>query len=217
MQQEPSVDAAEWERRGIDADTAGRHAEAEACFTKAVASDPGRSISWVGLAFSQINQKRTADAVASLQRAKACRPDCGIIGHLLNAMTGNTSQHAPADYLTFLFNSYAGHFDSHIAGLQYQGPQMLAQLAGRAGWQADGSRFIVDLGCGTGLSGLPFRAYARRLEGADIAAAMLQQAQQRGIYDHLWCRSEEHTSELQSLMRISYAVFCLKNKKTKKY
>src|SRR3546814_10761780 len=29
-------------------------------------------------------------------------------------------------------------------------------------------------------------------------------------------RSEEHTSELQSLMRISYAVFCLK-KKTKKY
>src|SRR3546814_9883298 len=28
------------------------------------------------------------------------------------------------------------------------------------------------------------------------------------------CRSEEHTSELQSLMRISYAVFCLKKKKT---
>src|SRR3546814_9897023 len=28
-------------------------------------------------------------------------------------------------------------------------------------------------------------------------------------------RSEEHTSELQSLMRISYAVFCLTNKKTK--
>src|SRR3546814_10608939 len=27
-------------------------------------------------------------------------------------------------------------------------------------------------------------------------------------------RSEEHTSELQSLMRISYAVFCLKNKKS---
>src|SRR3546814_7854995 len=29
-------------------------------------------------------------------------------------------------------------------------------------------------------------------------------------------RSEEHTSELQSLMRISYAVFCLKKKKTRK-
>src|SRR3546814_3679202 len=42
--------------------------------------------------------------------------------------------------------------------------------------------------------------------------------------DHTWpvswsrvskkARSEEHTSELQSLMRISYAVFCLKKKKT---
>src|SRR3546814_4441658 len=30
-------------------------------------------------------------------------------------------------------------------------------------------------------------------------------------------RSEEHTSELQSLMRISYAVFCLKKKKSKTY
>src|SRR3546814_6729320 len=30
----------------------------------------------------------------------------------------------------------------------------------------------------------------------------------------LMARSEEHTSELQSLMRISYAVFCLKNKNT---
>src|SRR3546814_3895468 len=31
---------------------------------------------------------------------------------------------------------------------------------------------------------------------------------------HIPPRSEEHTSELQSLMRISYAVFCLKKKKT---
>src|SRR3546814_9061476 len=36
-----------------------------------------------------------------------------------------------------------------------------------------------------------------------------------GISHCLPChRSEEHTSELQSLMRISYAVFCLKKKKT---
>src|SRR3546814_2150899 len=36
-----------------------------------------------------------------------------------------------------------------------------------------------------------------------------------GIFQLL--RSEEHTSELQSLMRISYAVFCLKKKKIKKH
>src|SRR3546814_4204581 len=33
--------------------------------------------------------------------------------------------------------------------------------------------------------------------------------------DRMGLRSEEHTSELQSLMRISYAVFCLKKKKKK--
>src|SRR3546814_2346691 len=37
-----------------------------------------------------------------------------------------------------------------------------------------------------------------------------------GMRYGLWDRSEEHTSELQSLMRISYAVFCLKKKKKKK-
>src|SRR3546814_4080555 len=35
-----------------------------------------------------------------------------------------------------------------------------------------------------------------------------------GCIPCLTSRSEEHTSELQSLMRISYAVFCLKKKKT---
>src|SRR3546814_2162581 len=34
------------------------------------------------------------------------------------------------------------------------------------------------------------------------------------LFSGLAQRSEEHTSELQSLMRISYAVFCLKKKKT---
>src|SRR3546814_7168112 len=43
-------------------------------------------------------------------------------------------------------------------------------------------------------------------------------AQQRGemvTVPPIGARSEEHTSELQSLMRISYAVFCLKKKKNK--
>src|SRR3546814_5371388 len=39
-------------------------------------------------------------------------------------------------------------------------------------------------------------------------------AQLIAVPARLRCRSEEHTYELQSLMRISYAVFCLKNKNT---
>src|SRR3546814_9580454 len=44
-------------------------------------------------------------------------------------------------------------------------------------------------------------------------ALEIRQFRQREIDLH---RSEEHTSELQSLMRISYAVFCLKKKKNRK-
>src|SRR3546814_4979659 len=43
---------------------------------------------------------------------------------------------------------------------------------------------------------------------SDIAAALIEQTATLILLP----RSEEHTSELQSLMRISYAVFCLKKK-----
>src|SRR3546814_9106390 len=48
---------------------------------------------------------------------------------------------------------------------------------------------------------VPSRRPSCRLSHASVACA------------HFASRSEEHTSELQSLMRISYAVFCLKKKK----
>src|SRR3546814_6754342 len=46
----------------------------------------------------------------------------------------------------------------------------------------------------------------------DIAATDGSEVQLHAAIDILTDRSEEHTSELQSLMRISYAVFCLKKK-----
>src|SRR3546814_2173419 len=45
--------------------------------------------------------------------------------------------------------------------------------------------------------------------GFDASQLLIQRIQRQG-------RSEEHTSELQSLMRISYAVFCLKKKNKNK-
>src|SRR3546814_3052781 len=49
----------------------------------------------------------------------------------------------------------------------------------------------------------------------DIAAALAEKiAGSETAFAAQMTRSEEHTSELQSLMRISYAVFCLKKKKT---
>src|SRR3546814_7786783 len=48
----------------------------------------------------------------------------------------------------------------------------------------------------------------------DSKRLCVQQAEAVCVICARQSRSEEHTSELQSLMRISYAVFCLKKKKT---
>src|SRR3546814_2435180 len=48
------------------------------------------------------------------------------------------------------------------------------------------------------------------------AAQLNQESNLEAVADGTLVRSEEHTSELQSLMRNSYAVFCLKKKKTTK-
>src|SRR3546814_10049297 len=71
---------------------------------------------------------------------------------------------------------------------------------GIGNWRAEGRPLEAGPAerAGGGLSPVPERRDVRTL--ADVRANL--------------DRSEEHTSELQSLMRISYAVFCLKKKKT---
>src|SRR3546814_9563002 len=51
--------------------------------------------------------------------------------------------------------------------------------------------------------------------GAGRGSMAVWLVEQVGESGEVVARSEEHTSELQSLMRISYAVFCLKKKKKK--
>src|SRR3546814_1675238 len=48
--------------------------------------------------------------------------------------------------------------------------------------------------------------------GENIVKTVLKYLQHQRMVVEIAGRSEEHTSELQSLMRSSYAVFCLKNK-----
>src|SRR3546814_6749576 len=65
------------------------------------------------------------------------------------------------------------------------------------------------------------RSVSQRLCACKFAATLARRADEIGVAETadsfrtvlLPARSEEHTSELQSLMRISYAVFCLKKKK----
>src|SRR3546814_1083138 len=61
---------------------------------------------------------------------------------------------------------------------------------------------------------------AKKIQQAQEKEKNNTQDQKKGNYQEAFItqkvvRSEEHTSELQSLMRISYAVFCLKKKKHK--
>src|SRR3546814_8796007 len=100
----------------------------------------------------------------------------------------------------------------HGAGLPGQGQGGPAQDRERTAWifdfavlhdRKDGARHE-----GAALGGDGQSAYDRRQSGHLERAADLS------------VRSEEHTSELQSLMRISYAVFCLKKQtkqRTKNY
>src|SRR3546814_1589176 len=87
------------------------------------------------------------------------------------------------------------------------------------------ARIVMKFG-GTSMAGMErIRNVAARVkhvveQGDEVAVVVSAMA---GETDRLvgFCReasslrSEEHTSELQSLMRISYAVFCLKKKKTR--
>src|SRR3546814_9248731 len=58
------------------------------------------------------------------------------------------------------------------------------------------------------------RAKSRNADGAQGVSTSLE-TDGEGVIPVIAMRSEEHTSELQSLMRISYAAFCLKKKKQK--
>src|SRR3546814_7265864 len=76
-----------------------------------------------------------------------------------------------------------------------------------------------ELGIARGLA-VPQDAAGQRLQHGRPRVALRRQPAgevEAPVADVGDARSEEHTSELQSLMRISYAVFCLKKKKTYKH
>src|SRR3546814_2006335 len=84
--------------------------------------------------------------------------------------------------------------------------------AGRAMEEVDGRpEQIVEIGLEAGV----LQGDDQRIEDVGDGAGDGVPLGQRPRVDFV-LRSEEHTSELQSLMRISYAVFCLKKKKQKR-
>ncbi|OGQ95593.1 MAG: hypothetical protein A2521_07905 [Deltaproteobacteria bacterium RIFOXYD12_FULL_57_12] len=138
------------------------------------------------------------EAVQITPQYAAAHGSMGVVLHILNALAGIQTDSPPVQYVTNLFDGYALRFEESLAVMGYEIPMLLSRaldtLAGPA-------RFAkaVDLGCGTGLSGLAFREKAAHLTGVDLSSRMLAIASEKEIYDALrqkdlvrfLCRSAE--------------------------
>ncbi len=125
-------------------------------------------------------------AVAAFERAVQLDPSdtlgAGVLLEVLGARA--PSGQMPVAFVEALFDQYADRFDQSLVGkLGYRVPQRLGALVSEVGQ----GRFsqVLDLGCGTGLSGAVFRPISDHLSGVDISDAMLRKAHIRGVYDVL--------------------------------
>src|SRR3546814_883000 len=112
-------------------------------------------------------------------------------------------------YLTHKAEAVGYHPEVILAGRRINdgmGPYVAGELVAemtRRGTPARGARVLV--------MGLAFKENCPDLRNTRVID-IVRDLTGRGAAVDVWDRSEEHTSALQSLMRISYAVFCLKKK-----
>jgi predicted TPR repeat methyltransferase len=95
----------------------------------------------------------------------------------------------PADYIVGLYSTFAARFDKLLVEkLHYQTPTKLRQLLDTfVDTSETGIKWerAVDLGCGTGLSGLAFIDVVQHLTGVDLSPEMIKKARERTCYDQL--------------------------------
>jgi predicted TPR repeat methyltransferase len=129
-------------------------------------------------------------------------PDNPVLRHHLAACErGAPPERAADDYVEKVFDDFADSFDAKLASLGYDAPRHVADAL-KAALPAPQRQFdIADLGCGTGLCGPLVQPWARRLEGCDLSARMLEQASRRAVYDAL------HKAELVQFLRDRPAAF----------
>ena len=106
-------------------------------------------------------------------------------GLKIDLMSGLTvSDTAPSAFVEMLFDQYAPRFEtSLVEKLEYRAPDLLMQGLMETGLKT--AKKTLDLGCGTGLMGERLRPYTEWLGGYDISQGMLNEAQDKNIYDLL--------------------------------
>jgi predicted TPR repeat methyltransferase len=126
------------------------------------------------------------EARETLKRTIELAPEHMAARHMLAALSGETPDSAPEQFVTNLFDQYANQFDVDLINrLEYTIPARLRQFL--SAHIPDSIRFakVMDLGCGTGLSGQAFKDIATYLAGIDISKNMLIKAREKDIYDEL--------------------------------
>ena len=93
---------------------------------------------------------------------------------------------APDAYVATLFDQNAAHFDDMLVEqLGYAVPMLVRERLGDLGLVGPFKR-MLDLGCGTGLTGTSMRDIAEEIVGVDLSEQMLDEAYERNCYATLY-------------------------------
>ena len=165
----------------------GRLNDAEESYKKALSIKPDFAETHSNLGHVLHALGKFNEAADSLRKAVGIEPDLPGVQHCLNALLGITTDFAPRQYVEDVFNSYAKKFDNHLVNvLKYDAPIMLKKALLDLGLAQRKYKNVIDLGCGTGLSGLEFRDIAETLIGIDLSEEMVRKAERKNIYDQLY-------------------------------
>ena len=164
----------------------GQVSAAAEAFRRATALAPDAAIIHYNLGNAEHRRGHTDEAIRAFRRAVAADPQLERARHVLAALTGEQTDRPPDDYVRHLFDDYAERFDEDLVGnLGYRVPALLREALARLPDMPAAFAEVLDLGCGTGLSGQAMRDIAGRLTGIDLSAGMVAKAEARGIYDRL--------------------------------
>jgi len=159
--------------------------EALASYNQAIALKPDYAEAHNNLGVTLQELGRLDDALASYTKAIALKPEYSSAKHMLAALTGETTETAPRDYVENLFDNYAAKFESSLVdNLEYKIPRVIAEIIIKDS-KFDLLGSIMDLGCGTGLFGVEIKQFCEHLEGIDLSEKMLDEAMKKDIYNKL--------------------------------
>ena len=132
------------------------------------------------------SQGKTNLAIKFYEKALILKPDYAIPQHMLNSLQGNTSEGPPKEYVKNLFDDYAERFDeSLLIQLHYKLPFLIKEIILKIDPARTKFDKVIDLGCGTGLSGEDLQGISNNLTGIDISENMISKANELGVYDSL--------------------------------